>query len=49
MGPIWEGELGPHLTQYRLGWGQPTDQVASWSIQPFGHNRHGPKIGDVPL
>jgi len=29
-------ELGPHQTQY---------QVASWSIQPFGHNRHGPKIG----
>jgi len=23
----------------------PTYQVASWSIQPFGHNRHGPKIG----
>ena len=23
---------------------RPT-QVPSWSIQPFGHNRHGPKIG----
>ena len=22
-------------------------QVASWSIQPFGHNRHGPKIGGL--
>jgi len=39
------GELGPHLTQYRLGRGLPPYQVASWSIQPFGHNRHGPKIG----
>jgi len=27
-------------------------QVASWSIQPFGHNSHGPKIeggGAVPV
>jgi len=23
--------------------------VASWSNQPFGHNRHGPKIGCDPL
>jgi len=23
--------------------------VASWSIQSFGHNRHWPKIGGVPL
>ena len=28
-----------------MGWGLPLYQVASWSIQPFGHNRHGPKIG----
>jgi len=27
------------------GQGLPPHQVASWSIQPFGHNRHGPKIG----
>jgi len=26
------------------GRGLPSYQVASWSIQPFGHNRHGPKI-----
>jgi len=32
------GELGPHLTRCRLGWGLPPYQVASWSIQPFGHN-----------
>ena len=32
------GELGPHLTQCRLGRGLPPYQVASWSIQPFGHN-----------
>jgi len=45
------GELGPHLTQCRLGWGLPPYQVASWSIQPFRHNGHGPKIGGtaVPL
>jgi len=30
-----------HLTHCRLGWGQ----VASWSIELFGHNRYRPKIG----
>ena len=39
------GELGPHLTQCHLGQGLPPYQVASWYIQPFGHNRHGLKIG----
>jgi len=33
------------ITQCRLGWGRPPYQVASWSIQPFGHNRYGLKIG----
>ena len=33
------------LTQYGLGWGLPPYQGASWSIQPFGHDRHGPKSG----
>jgi len=28
-----------------LGRGLPPYQVASWSIQPFHHNRHGPTIG----
>jgi len=37
------GELGPHLTQCGLGRSPPQYQVAS--VQPFGHNRHGPKIG----
>jgi len=23
--------------------------VVSWFIQPFGHNRHGRKLGAVPL
>jgi len=32
------GGLGPHLTQCGLGRGLPLHQVASWSIQPFGHN-----------
>ena len=32
------GGLGPHLTQSGLSRGLPLYQVASWSIQPFGHN-----------
>ena len=32
------GGLGSHLTQCGLGRGLPLYQVASWSIQPFGHN-----------
>jgi len=43
--PFWGRELGPHLTQCGLGRDLPAYQVASWSIHPFGHNRHGPKIG----
>ena len=44
------GELSPHLTQCRLCRGLPSYQVASWSIQPFGHKKYGPKIGGpVPL
>jgi len=39
-----EVELGPHLTQCCPGRGLRSYQVASSSIQPFGHNRHGPKI-----
>ena len=31
--------------QCRFGRGLPPYQVTSWSIQPFGHNRHWPKIG----
>jgi len=38
--PLWDGYL--HLTQ--CGQGLPPYQVASLSIQLFGHNRHGPKI-----
>jgi len=32
------GELGSHLTQCRLGRGLPPCHVASWSLQPLGHN-----------
>ena len=40
-----EGDrVGPHLTQCHLGRGLPPYQVTSWFIQPFGHNRHRPKI-----
>ena len=42
--PLFVGGLGLHLTQCRLGRCLPPYQVASWSIQPFGHSRHGPKI-----
>jgi len=35
-GLLWG--LGPHLTQCGLGRGLPLYQVASWSIQTFGHN-----------
>jgi len=41
--------LGPHLTQSPPGWGLPPCQVPSWSIQPFGHNKHGPKIWLLPF
>jgi len=39
------GELGPRLTQCGLGRGLLPYQVASSSIQAFGHNTHGSKIG----
>ena len=37
-------ELGPRLVQCGLGRGLLPYQAASSSIQPFGRNRHGPKI-----
>ena len=40
-------ELGPTLTQCRLSQDLPSYQVVSWSIQPFYHNRHGPKSGGL--
>jgi len=43
------GGAGPHQTQCCPGRGLPPYQVASLSIQPFGHNKHGPKSGAVPL
>jgi len=47
----FHGGGDPDLTQCRLGRGLLPYQVASSSIQPFDHNRHGPKIGGaaVPL
>ena len=42
--PLFAG-AGSHLAQCGLDRGPPPRQVPSWSIQPFGHNRHGPKIG----
>jgi len=44
------GQLDLHLTVWPgLGWGLPPYQVASWSVQPSGHNRHGWKIGGCAL
>jgi len=43
--PFGRGELSAHVTQYGLGRCLPSYQGASWSMQLFGHNRHGPKIG----
>jgi len=40
------GEPYPHLAQCGLDQGPPPCQVPPWSIQQFGHNRHGPKIGE---
>jgi len=42
--PLSMGELGPHLTKCHLGQGLPPYQVASSSIQPFHHNRHGLQV-----
>jgi len=39
------GELVPHVAQCCLDQGPLPCQVPSLSIQPFGHNGHGPKIG----
>ena len=38
LGPLGEGELGPHLTQCYQGRGLPACQISSLSIQPFGHS-----------
>ena len=47
--PLFRGRTGSHLTQRGLGQGLPPYQMASLSIQPFGHNyRHGSKMGAVP-
>ena len=43
--PLSLAELGPRLTQCGLSRGLLPYQVASSSIQPFGHSRYGPKIG----
>jgi len=38
-------ELGPRLI-YSLAWADLLSYKAAYSsIQPFGHNRHGPKFG----
>jgi len=47
--PLSIGDLYGHLTQCRLGQGLPLYEVASWCIQPFGHNRHGLKSGGAAV
>jgi len=44
-GSPFAGELGPRQIQCGVGRGLLLYQVASSSIQPFGHNRHEPKTG----
>jgi len=41
------GQLGPHLTQCRLGRGLPSYQVASWSVEPFGTTDVGENWGGL--
>jgi len=45
----FHGELGPRLIQCGLGRDLLPYQVASSSIQPFGHNIHEPKTGGCAL
>ena len=46
--PFLGRERGPQVKWLsRLGRGPPPYQVACCSIQPFGHNRYGPKIGGL--
>ena len=48
--PLSRGVLGTSLTQCGLGRGLLPYQEESSSIQPFGHNRHGPKtVGCAPF
>ena len=44
-------ELGPHLTQFACAEAYLSTKwhLESWSIQPFGHKRRGPKIGVCPF
>ena len=46
--PFRGGELGGPI-KHNVAWAEiypvPPYQVASWSIQPFRHNRDGPKSG----
>jgi len=47
---LWEGgELGPHLTPHRLARGLPQRQLASWSIQPSGHNTSTLQTGQTTV
>jgi len=41
------GELGPRVIQCGMGTGLIPYQVVYSSIQPFGHNRHEPKTGEL--
>ena len=43
--PLAGGGAGCPSNTISLGWGLPPYQVVSCYIQPFDHNRHGPKIG----
>jgi len=50
-GPLWGGKRAgsPYVTQCGLGRGLRPYQVASYSMQPFGHNTWAKTGGAVPL
>jgi len=45
--PFAWGGAGSPFNAMPPGLRLPPYQVVSWSIQPFGHNRHGPKSGEA--
>ena len=47
--PFLGGGDGSPSKTMSPGQGLPLYQVASWPIKPFGHNRHGRKLGAVLL
>jgi len=48
MGDLGHNRQGPKRAGVLcLGRGLSPFQVSAWSMQPFGRNRYGPKIGEL--